>query len=133
MSGRAVACLKQLAELKKKPKMSESTPKHEVPVYTFATITFKDLEQIVSIKRNISTSIFKSWFNANLNLLQEDRIFLENLIADNYFLINSYNEEELKIKFISPVLNRVKFTDIEHDIRDFYEEKIPGPLRHRSV
>lgn len=96
----------------------------QIPAYNFSTITFKDLENIVTIKRDISTAIFAPWFNADIKISEDDYVFLEELIADNYFLIDSYNEEELKVKFISPILNKVKFTDIEHEIRDFYEEKI---------
>ncbi|KOR27364.1 hypothetical protein TI05_19180, partial [Achromatium sp. WMS3] len=32
--------------------------------------------------------------------------------------------EELKIKFIAPIINRVKFTNPEYEIRDFYEQSI---------
>ncbi len=98
--------------------------KKEVPIYTFGTISFKDLEHIVSMKRNISTEVFCNWFESEIQMSQDDQVFFENLIGDNYFLIESYNEEELKVKFISPILNRVKFTDVEHEIRDFYEQKI---------
>lgn len=96
----------------------------EIPVYTFGAMTFRDLENIVNIKRNIDTSVFSAWFEAEIRLAQEDELFLTDLIEQNYFLMESYNEEELKVKFIAPVLNRVKFTDVEQEIRDFYEAKI---------
>jgi hypothetical protein len=92
--------------------------KEEIPIYTFGTISFKDLEHLFSLKRNISTEIFCNWFESEIQISQDDQIFFEDLIRENYFLIESYNEEEL------PILNRVKFTDVEHEIRDFYEEKI---------
>jgi len=38
--------------------------KKEVPIYTFGTISFKDLEHIVSIKRNVSTEVFYNWFES---------------------------------------------------------------------
>ncbi|MDM8560792.1 hypothetical protein [Candidatus Parabeggiatoa sp. HSG14] len=96
----------------------------EIPTYTFGSISFKDLEHLVSIRRNISTEVFCDWFEAESQISHDDNVFFEDLIRDNYFLIESYNEEELKVKFISPILNRVKFTNVEHEIRDFYEEKI---------
>jgi len=98
--------------------------KEQVPIYTFSTISFKDLESIVEIKRNISIEIFSDWFKTDIELNQNDQDFFNNLIQENYFLIESYNEEELKVKFIAPILNRVKFTDVDHEIRDFYEEKL---------
>ncbi|WP_216092685.1 hypothetical protein, partial [Candidatus Marithrix sp. Canyon 246] len=91
--------------------------KEQVPIYTFSTISFKDLESIVEIKRNISIEIFSDWFKADIELNQNDQDFFNNLIKENYFLIESYNEEELKVKFIAPILNRVKFTDVDHEIR----------------
>jgi hypothetical protein len=102
----------------------KNNQKEEIPTYTFGAITFKNLEDIVNIKRNIETEVFRNWFEAEIQMSHDDQVFFNDLIKDNYFLIESYNEEELKVKFISPILNRVKFTDVEHEIRDFYEEKI---------
>jgi len=104
--------------------MSSENPKEEIPIYTFGAISFKDLEHIVSIKRNIITKVFCNWFEAPIKISSDDNVFFDSLIKEHYFLMSSYNEEELKVKFISPILNRVKFTDVEHEIRDFYEEKI---------
>jgi len=104
--------------------LKEINQKKDVPIYTFGTINFKDLECIVTIKRNISTEIFSDWFEADIQLNQNDQAFFDNLIEENYFLIESYNEEELKVKFLAPILNRVKFTDVAHEIRDFYEAKL---------
>ena len=39
-------------------------------------------------------------------------------------LIESYNEEDLKINVISPILSRVKFKSFENKIRDFYEASL---------
>ncbi len=96
----------------------------EVPMYTFGTMSFKVLEHLVRIKRNISTEVFNDWFGSDIRISHDDIVFCDDLINEHYFLIESYNEEELKVKFIAPILNRVTFTDVEHEIRDFYEEKI---------
>jgi hypothetical protein len=99
-------------------------PQQQVPIYNFGTINFKDLEEIVVIKRNVSNSIFSNWFENDIEVSDNDQNILDNLINENAIFIDSYKEEELKVKFIAPILNRVKFTDIDHEIRDFYEEKI---------
>lgn len=96
----------------------------EIPIYNFSAIRLPDLDNIVHLKRNLTLSAFDNWFDNKIQITGDDKLFFENLIEDNYFLIESYNEEELKVKFIAPILNRVKFTDVEHEIRDFYEEKI---------
>lgn len=102
----------------------EVSSKEARAIYTFGTITFKDLEHLVTIKRNISIEVFRNWFEAEIQISHDDKVYLNDLISENYFLIESYNEEELKVKFIAPILNRVKFTDVAHEIRDFYEERI---------
>ena len=104
--------------------MSSEKINQDIPVYTFGAISFKDLEHLVNLKRNFAIEVFYNWFESEIQISQDDQVFFEDLIRENYFLIESYNEEELKVKFISPILNRVKFTDVEHEIRDFYEEKI---------
>ncbi len=96
----------------------------QIPIYNFGSMNFKDLEEIVAIKRKVSNSIFSNWFETNIQVSDYDQNILGNLIKENVFFIDSYKEEELKVKFIAPILNRVKFTDIDHEIRDFYEEKI---------
>ncbi len=100
------------------------TEQQQIPIYNFGTINFKDLEEIVAIKRNVSNNIFSNWFETNIQISDNDENMLDNLIKENAFFIDSYKEEELKVKFIAPILNRVKFTDIDHEIRDFYEERI---------
>ncbi len=100
------------------------TEQQQIPIYNFGTINFKDLEEIVAIKRNVSNSIFSNWFETNIQISDDDQNILDNLIKENVVFIDSYKEEELKVKFIAPILNRVKFTDIDHEIRDFYEERI---------
>jgi hypothetical protein len=48
-------------------------------------------------------------------------MFLKDLIADNKSLIEHYNEEDLKIYLISPLLNQIKFLNRDKEIRGFYE------------
>ena len=36
-------------------------------------------------------------------------------------LIKDYNEEDLKVKFIIPLLNKIEFLSYENKFRDFYE------------
>ncbi len=96
----------------------------EVPIYNFGAIKLQQLESIVSLKRKLSSKHFNHWFENEIQITPEENIFLKALIEDHYFLIESYNEEELKVKFIAPILNQVKFTSIKYEFRDFYEEKI---------
>jgi hypothetical protein len=48
-------------------------------------------------------------------------VFLKDLIADNKSLIEHYNEEDLKVYQISPLLNKINFLNRDKEIRGFYE------------
>ena len=68
----------------------------KIPIYTFGTISFKDLEHLVSLKRNLETSVFNNWFEAEIQISQYDTVFFEGLIRENDFLISFFR------KIISP-------------------------------
>lgn len=83
-----------------------------------------DLKKFVNIKENLSREIFKTWFNNNTIINSETELFLKELIDENEVLIKSYKEEDLKIYFISPLLNKINFKSFENEIRGYYEEKL---------
>jgi hypothetical protein len=47
--------------------------------------------------------------------------FLNDLIAENESLIEHYNEEDLKVYYIIPLLNKINFLLRDKEIRGFYE------------
>jgi hypothetical protein len=97
----------------------------EIPSYSFSQITLLELRSIVKIKLKLNYAKFNDWFNhSNITLDNTDISFLENLITKHAFSIDTYKEETLKIKFISPILNRIDFSDLEKEICDFYDESL---------
>jgi len=97
----------------------------EIPTYCFSQIGFSDLKKIVEIKPKRNYDKFDDWFNdENIILNDEDIIFLKNLIDQNIFYLDNYKEEDLKVKFITPILNRINFVNIDKEIRDFYDENL---------
>jgi len=97
---------------------------NKIPTYSYSQITFKNLKKLFDIKNNKAQDIFDEWFNNNIELKPDDIKFLSDLIESNEFLIDSYKEEDLKVKFITPILNRIKFLDFMIPFRDFYEEPL---------
>ena len=86
---------------------------------TFRNATFEDLEKIVPIKMLKRGQKFEKWFSFDYKISQEEEIFLLNLIDKNELILASYNEEQLKMKFIAPLLYKVNF--FFDDIKDWYE------------
>ena len=94
------------------------------PLYHFSKIKDKELRELVNIKPNFSSKIFNDWFNNKIILNESEIRFLIKLLEKELHFIRIYKEEDLKVKFIAPILNRIDFRDIDKEIRDFYEEKI---------
>ncbi len=116
--------LRKIEELKREIRELKGE-KLEVNSYSFSKITFSDLDKIINIIEKIGDEeIFDSWINNNINISSEDLNFLTTLLKSEKFFIERYKEEDLKVKFIAPILNRVDFKLVDIQIRDFYEESI---------
>ena len=84
-----------------------------------------ELHSLVSLKRKIfSQEIFKKWLNFEYLISEEIIIFLQNLIERNIELLHSYDEEDLKIHFIAPLIAKVDYFMLEDEIRNFYHEPL---------
>jgi len=113
----------QIAELKKKIEDLENK-KNTIPSYQYSKIRDVELDKLVEIEENFNTEIFNKWLNHDINLSNEVINFLTVLIKRQAKYIKIYKEEDLKIKFLTPILNKVDFFIEEEKIRDFYEEKL---------
>jgi hypothetical protein len=99
--------------------------RNAIPTYSFSKISFSELKNIVEIKPKLNYDKFNHWFNdENIILNEKDILFLKNLIDKNIFFMENYKEEDLKVKFITPILNRIDFINIDKEIRDFYDENL---------
>jgi len=94
---------------------------NKIPVYQYSKITHNILKELVSIKKNLDDTIFDKWFNNDYKIDKGTIDLFENLIEDNYRLIDSYSEEDLKVNFLVPILNKVHFKSYDKEFRDFYE------------
>ncbi len=120
--------LQEIQSLKQEIKAIKGEPNELKPSYAFSKIKDRDLNALVSIEKNLSRTIFADWFDAEIELDEDIKPFFSELIADNEPLIESYSEEDLKINFLAPLLNKVHFKSFEDAVRDFYEL----PLRYET-
>lgn len=99
-----------------------------VKTYSFSNIKFADLKALVDIRQRVDESVFEEWFAYPYDVNQEERHFLQKLIETNRLYVLSYSEEELKIKFIGPLLNKVQYQFGE--IRDWYQRPLRAKINH---
>jgi hypothetical protein len=93
---------------------------------SFSNIRFKDLKAIASVEQSADEAVFESWFNFVYDCTTEEVAFFKELIRRNRLKINAYTEEELKAKFLIPLLNKVDF--VQGEISDWYERSIRGKV-----
>lgn len=97
----------------------------EVPSFSYSKIKERDLEELFDLKQVLdSEKKFESWFNSEIEISKPEKEFLEQLLKREKFFIKQYLEEDLKIKFIAPILNLVNFSFPDLEIRDFYEQPL---------
>ena len=111
--------LKEIEELKRKFSILEGKDTNQIPTYQYSKIRDTELKKLFDIERNLDNGIFNEWLNNQIEIDNSTEIFLKYLIEENKSLIEVYSEEDLKIKFIAPILNKVKFHSFEKKIRDF--------------
>lgn len=116
--------LKEIEELKRKVKSLEGKDETQIPTYQYSKIRDIDLKKLFDIEQNLDNSIFDEWLNNKIEINNEIEVFLKDLIDDNKSLIERYGEEDLKVNFIVPILNKIRFKSFEKKIRDFYELQI---------
>lgn len=93
----------------------------KIPTYKYSKIKDSDLRALVNIEENLSSHAFKTWFDNDINISNDTEVFLKEILENNKPLIKSYNEEELKVKFLALLLYKVNFKSIENNFRDFCE------------
>ncbi len=107
--------------LKKKVQRLEGDSVEEVPTYQYSKIRDRELRELFEIEQNLEADKFDEWFNTAIERDASIDTFLADLLADNQALIERYGEEDLKVNFLVPLLNKVRFKSFEKKMRDFYE------------
>jgi len=113
--------LKEIEALKQEIKIIKGESQAIKPSYQFSKIRDSDLNSLVNIEKNLDRTIFKAWFENVIQLEDDVEPMFTTLIEENEVLVESYSEEDLKINFLAPLLNKVHFKSFENKFRDFYE------------
>jgi hypothetical protein len=96
----------------------------EIKSYNFSTIKFSDLEDLVTIIPKLNYPKFDEWFSYAYIISEAESNILEKLINKHILYLPSYMEEDLKMKFLSPILNQVDF--LTEKFHDWYDAALAG-------
>jgi hypothetical protein len=92
--------------------------------YNFSSIKYTEIEALVKIKPQYNKNKFDEWFDYAYEINETESNFFEKLINKHRLLLNFYLEEDLKMKFLSPILNQVDF--LTDDFHDWYDGALSG-------
>ncbi len=92
----------------------------------FQTAKFDDLVQVVDLNSGKKTDIFDEWFNFDYALSEEESNFFISLIEKHRDFVMSYAEEDLKMYFISNILNKVDF--LMKNKRGFFDKPLKAVI-----
>ncbi len=98
---------------------------------SFNTIEYDELCEIINLIPKTAGNIFDEWFNFDYSLSDSEISFLKDLIIENEFYVSSYTEEELKMKFLSPLLNKISFRQANK--RDWYERPLVAEINGEKI
>ncbi len=90
------------------------------------------LAESFGIKPVEKSSVLEGWLYNTAQLNEEDQRFLEKLYAKSKNLMNYWNEEELKMRFISPVL-LIADIEVENQITLFYERSLTAKINDYTL
>ncbi len=93
---------------------------------SFSRITFADLQKIINIRQVVNDAVFDDWFGYVYQLNESERELLSGLIDEHRPFMLSYSEDELKMKFLAPLLNAVHFH--VNGIRDWYQRPLKATV-----
>ncbi len=77
---------------------------------SFESWTFEDVEIKFNLERNFKFELLNSWLSASIEPSQNKKESIELLKNDLTKNVNSWNEDELKMQFIAPLLHLIQFS-----------------------
>ncbi len=98
----------------------------EIKSYNFSTIKYIDLEDIVNLRVVDNDPKFDDWFSTPYTLSELENDSLAVLIKKHKTRLSAYMEEDLKMKFLSPILNMVEF--MTETQSDWYDAMLSGTV-----
>ena len=98
---------------------------------SFSNVSLNTLRQVVPLKQIVDDNRFDAWFGYQPPLDAEETALLTYLLKKHRPYFSIYKEEELKAKFITPILNKIDF--MVGDVKDWYERPLKTILNDYEI
>jgi len=81
---------------------------------SFESWTYEDVEETFNLTSVKNSDILKKWLSSKINITENHKIIIDDLkdLLSNNFI--SWNEDELKMQFIAPLISMIKFATLNY-------------------
>jgi hypothetical protein len=103
---------------------------------TFSSFSEQMVENILELKVQLPPSDFlDEWMSVaqNISILDSEALILNQLSAKVSIFSRGWNEEELKLKFIAPLIHAVNFDNFELSIAAFSERPLSITINNTTI
>jgi len=93
---------------------------------SFETWLVEDVENSFDIKKTKNNLLFSEWLNNEVIISDEQKKQLDVLAEELADYVDTWNEDELKFHFISPLMHMVRF--ISEHFKSFTQRNLPATV-----
>jgi hypothetical protein len=95
--------------------------------YTFRDCNLELLETLFGLEETVQSDILDLWLNQKTNITPFEEAMIEHFQSLLDFHLSGWNEQELAMNFIGPLLNLLKFTTIKYNL--FAERQVEETIQ----
>ncbi len=91
--------------------------------------------RLFQLKQDLSPKLLKEWYrqSTNIEINQEEMRMIEKLQAKLTLYVRGWNEDELKIKFIAPLIELVNFDNFDLEVSSFSERPLNLKIKGKEI
>ncbi|MGB1241831.1 MAG: hypothetical protein ACPG49_04880 [Chitinophagales bacterium] len=114
--------------------MSSKTTKI-IHTFQFSSFTEQKARRVFQLKRELSSNLLDDWFGRvnQINISEEELKVINRLQVKLNIYVNGWNEDELKWKFIGPLIELVNFDDHILEIASFTERPLGIKIKNTEI
>lgn len=103
--------------------------------FQFSSFTQQKAIRLFQLKKEFDSPLLDFWFEqaAKMTISSQEMEVIEKLQAKLIIYINGWNEEELKVKFIVPLMELVNFDDHILEIASFTERPLSVQIEDTEI
>ncbi len=103
--------------------------------FQFSSFTESKVKQVFQLKEDLKSNLLHDWFKhaGQINITERELEGMERLLAKLRLYVRGWNEDELKVKFIVPLIELVNFDDYDLEVTSFTERSLSVTIKNSEI